>query len=174
MANKASKSLARANARTLTRTHTITASLHALFILYRLLFRHGSWRKYLVLSLPSLVIEYYLERLGRPTYTATGDLRSPGEDMEAKGVTEYLWDVVYATWVVMGLVGVAGEWAWWLWTIVPAYAGYLAFSTYNGMRNGLMPGMPAAPEGPPSAPAAGMSNRQKKSEKRGGQKIRYQ
>lgn len=61
------------------------------------------------------MIEYYLERLGRPSYTPTGDLRSPGEDMEAKGVTEYLWDIVYVTWCVMGLVGIAGEWAWWLW-----------------------------------------------------------
>lgn len=61
------------------------------------------------------MIEYYLERLGRPSYTQTGDLRSPGEDMEAKGVTEYLWDIVYVTWGVLGLVGIAGEWAWWLW-----------------------------------------------------------
>lgn len=61
------------------------------------------------------MIEYYLERLGRPSYIPTGDLRSPGEDMEAKGVTEYLWDIVYVTWGVLGLVGIAGEWAWWLW-----------------------------------------------------------
>lgn len=39
----------------------------------------------------------------------------------------------------------------------------------------MMPGMPAAPEGPPSNVAPGaQSNRQKKAEKRGGQKVRYQ
>ncbi|KAI5838230.1 hypothetical protein DFP73DRAFT_565238 [Morchella snyderi] len=174
MANKASKALARANTSALTRTHTITASLHVLFILYRLLFRHGSWAKYLALTLPSLATEYYLERLGRPRYAQSGELRTPGEDLAARGVTEYLWDIVYATWVVLVLVGVAGEWAWWLLAAVPAYAIHLAFTTYNGMRSGRMPGMPAAPEGPPSSAPAGVSNRQKKSEKRGGQKIRHQ
>lgn len=166
--------------------------------MYRILFRSGSWWKYIILSSPSAIIEYYLERLGRPSYTVAGDLRSPGEDMEAKGVTEYLWDIIYVTWGVLGLVGVAGEWAWWLWvsaiicvllyalgcavlksvpkqTIIPAYAIYLAFTTYTGMKNGMMPGMPSAPEGPPSNVATGaQSNRQKKAEKRGGQRIRYQ
>ena len=42
-------------------------------------------------------------------------LISAGEDMEAKGVTEYMWDIVYVTWGVLGLVGVAGEWGWWVW-----------------------------------------------------------
>lgn len=112
---KASKQLARANTATLNRTHAITLGLHIIFILYRLLFRGGSWWKYFFLSAPSVVIEYYLERLGRPSYTPTDELRSPGEDMEAKGVTEYLWDIVYVTWCVLGLVGIAGEWAWWLW-----------------------------------------------------------
>jgi hypothetical protein len=51
------------------------------------------------------------------------------------------------------------------------YATYLIVGTYKGMKNGMMPGMPAAPEGPPSN--AGQSNRQKKAEKRGGQKVRY-
>jgi hypothetical protein len=113
---KAAKQLARANAAALNRTHAISLALHTLFVLYRLLFRRGSWVKYLVLSLPSIVIELYLEHLGRPKYVSPGGrLKSAGEDLEAKGVTEYMWDIVYVTWGVLGLVGVAGEWAWWLW-----------------------------------------------------------
>ncbi|CUS12018.1 unnamed protein product [Tuber aestivum] len=175
MANKAAKQLARANTATLNRTHLTTLVLHTLFILYRLLYRSGSWRKYVILSLPSLVIEVYLERLGRPKYASGGNggppvLVSAGEDMEGKGVTEYMWDIVYVTWGVLGLVGVAGEWGWWVWAIVPMYAVYLAVGMYRGM-SGMMPGMspPAAtatPEGP-------QSNRQRKAEKRGGQKVRY-
>ncbi|RPB02104.1 hypothetical protein L873DRAFT_1826838 [Choiromyces venosus 120613-1] len=175
MANKAAKQLARANTATLNRTHLTTLTLHTLFILYRLLYRSGSWSKYVILSLPSLVIEMYLERLGRPKYAPGGDgmLVSAGEDMEAKGVTEYMWDIVYVTWGVLGLVGVAGEWGWWVWAIVPMYAIYLAVGMYRGM-SGMIPGMPTAATAPSEALSTGaQSNRQKKAEKRGGQKIRY-
>lgn len=80
------------------------------------------------------MIEYYLERLGRPSYIPTGDLRSPGEDMEAKGVTEYLWDIVYVTWGVLGLVGIAGEWAWWLWVSVLGFSrGPTSLTNFAGI-----------------------------------------
>ncbi|KAG0641836.1 hypothetical protein HOY80DRAFT_700388 [Tuber brumale] len=183
MANKAAKQLARANTATLNRTHIITLALHTLFILYRLLYRTGSWSKYATLSLPSLVVEVYLERLGRPKYSSPsgggGDggssvLVSAGEDMEAKGVTEYMWDIVYVTWGVLGLVGVVGEWGWWVLAIVPIYAVYLAVGMYRGM-SGLMPGMSSSssPSAAAAAPEGLRSNRQKKAEKRGGQKVRY-
>lgn len=92
----------------------VTGVLHGLFILYRLLFRHGSWKKYILLSAPALLLEYYLERLGRPKLHPNGELRSPGEDMAAAGVTEYCWDIVHVTWIVLVLVGIFGEWAWWI------------------------------------------------------------
>ncbi|PWW77460.1 hypothetical protein C7212DRAFT_351001 [Tuber magnatum] len=176
MANKAAKQLARANTATLNRTHLTTLALHTLFILYHLLYRSGSWSKYVILSLPSLVIEVYLERLGRPKYVSGGNggslvLVSAGEDMEAKGVTEYMWDIVYVTWGVLGLVGVAGEWGWWVWAIVPMYAVYLAVGMHRGMNGMMMPGM--SPPATAAAPEGLQSNRQRKAEKRGGQKVRY-
>lgn len=175
---KASKSLARTNLATLKRTHLTTLSLHALFILYRLVFRHGSVTKYILLSLPALVIELYLDKLGRPVYSkaassssSAGELLRPGEDLAAAGVTEYLWDVVYVTWIVLGLVGVAGEWAWWIGLIVPLYGAYLAWGLYRGFAGGNVPGMPPmAGEGE----AGGKSRRQQKMEGRGAQqKVRY-
>ncbi|KAL7273901.1 hypothetical protein RUND412_003210 [Rhizina undulata] len=140
MANKATKTLARTNAATLNRTHAITLFLHILFILYRLIFRSGSWYKYVLLTLPASAIEVYLEKLGRPR-TVNGDLRA-GEDLEAKGVTECLWDVVHATWILLVVVGVAGDWAWWGWLVIPAYGVYLAVATVRGLKAGLMPGVP--------------------------------
>ncbi|KAI5781214.1 hypothetical protein EDC01DRAFT_666767 [Geopyxis carbonaria] len=175
MANKASKALARANAATLNKTHMITASIHVLFIIYRLLFRGGSWKKYILISLPSLVLEFYLERLGRPVFNGN-ELKKAGEDMAAKGVTEYCWDIVYVTWIVLGLVGIAGEWAWWIAAIVPLYGAFLAWTTYSDMRKGIMPGMPKpmGAEGEEGeAAAGGQSKRQKKLEKRGGQQVKY-
>ncbi|KAF8251349.1 hypothetical protein K440DRAFT_653172 [Wilcoxina mikolae CBS 423.85] len=167
MANKSSKSLARTNLATLQRTHLTTLSLHAIFILYRLFFRRGSITKYILLSLPSLLIEFYLDKLGRPRYHASGELRSPGEDLAAAGVTEYLWDIVYVTWIVLGLVGVLGEWAWWAGLIVPAYAAFLAWGLWKRMNGGSVPGMPE------EQGEEGKSRRQAKMEGRGGQKVRY-
>lgn len=182
---KASKSLARTNLATLKRTHLTTLCLHALFILYRLVFRRGSVTKYILLSLPALAIELYLDKLGRPVYSkassssSPGELLRPGEDLAAAGVTEYLWDVVYVTWIVLGLVGIAGEWAWWVGLIVPLYGAYLAWGLYKGFTGGSVPGMPqmmgegaaAAAEG---GEAGSKSRRQQKMEGRGAQqKVRY-
>lgn len=50
------------------------------------------------------------------------------------------------------------------------YAVYLAVGMYRGM-SGFMPGM--SPPDAAAAPEAPQSNRQKKAEKRGGQKVRY-
>ncbi|KAI5819231.1 hypothetical protein BZA77DRAFT_276162 [Pyronema omphalodes] len=172
MANKASKSLARQNSATLNRTHLTTLCIHLIFILYRLLFRRGSITKYILLSLPSLVIEFYLERLGRPVYRGT-EMIKPGEDLAAKGLTEYLWDIVYSTWIVLGLVAVVGEWAWWAGLIVPAYAMYLAWGLYKGFMGGQMPGMPQM--GAQEEQQGEKSKRQAKMEGRGdrGGKVRY-
>lgn len=128
----------------------------------------------MLLSLPALAIEFYLEKLGRPRSKANGELISPGEDMAAAGLTEYLWDIVHATWIVLVLVGAFGEWAWWVGLVVPLYAAYLAWGLYNGFRKGQMPGMPdmggAAAGGEQEAK---QSKRQAKMEGRGGQKARY-
>jgi len=91
--------------------------------------------------------------------------------MAAKGVTEYLWDIVYATWICLGLVGVLGEWAWWVGLVVPAYAVYLAWGLYKGFAGGSVPGMPQVPQ--QGEQQAGASKRQAKMEARGGQKVRY-
>ena len=171
ISQNAHKSLARANAATLTRTHLTTLALHAFFILYRLIFRRGSITKYLLLSVPSLLIEFYLERLGRPVYSASGELRRPGEDLAAKGITEYAWDIVYVTWICLVLVGVAGEWAWWVALVVPLYGSYLAWGLWRGGLAGMMPGMapPAMGEEAQQQGAQGQSKRQAKMEKRGAQ-----
>ena len=114
------------------------------------------------------MIEYYLDVLGRPEYTPAGELKRAGEDLAAKGVTEYLWDVVYATWICLGLVGVAGEWAWWVALVVPAYGLYLGWGLYKGFSGmGGVPGMPAGKEDELE------SRKQKRKQARGGEKVRY-
>ncbi|KAL1861024.1 hypothetical protein Plec18167_003693 [Paecilomyces lecythidis] len=172
MAQKAAKSLAARNTSLLLRTHITTLSLHAIFLLLHWLFnRPRSLLPYFIFTFPTLAIEFYLERLGRPKYNpADGSLRSAGEDLGASGLTEYMWDVLYWTWGCMGAVCIFGDKAWWLWVVVPLYSVWLAWTTFTGMRSGLA-GMGGAGAG--DVGAAPESKRQKKMEKRGGQRVQY-
>ncbi len=103
----------------------MTAIVHGLFIaLRRVVFGNLAGRSlavYLLLSLPSLILEYWLEKIGRPRYV-NGELRRSGEDLSQKGLTEYCWDVIYWTWGCVVLAALLGDWAWWLW-VRPSRSG---------------------------------------------------
>ncbi|KAL3439555.1 hypothetical protein BDV09DRAFT_4240 [Aspergillus tetrazonus] len=172
MAQKASKTLAARNTSVLLRTHLIALCLHILYLALHFTFnRPRALRPYCFLALPTLVIEFYLDRIGRPTYNADGSLRSPGEDLGAAGLTEYMWDVLYWTWGCIGAVCVFGDRAWWLWIVVPLYSVWLAYSTFTGVRSGLT-GFGAG-AGDVGEATGAESKRQKKLEKRGGQRMQY-
>lgn len=120
MARKATKATATRNASLLRRTHLTTLALHTLYLLLRaLVFRRSYTRacavRYALLAGPALAVEWLvLERGGRPVYdAATGAVVRAGDDLEAAGLMEFLWDVVYWTWGVVGGVAVFGEWVWW-------------------------------------------------------------
>ncbi|KAI9767969.1 MAG: hypothetical protein M1840_005281 [Geoglossum simile] len=171
MANKAAKQIARRNIAILGRTHIISLSVHALFLVLRTLLYsspRSSYLLYAALSSPSIAFEFYLERLGRPAFAPDGEMRRSGEDLEAKGLTEYMWDVVYWTWGCVVAAAVLGDRAWWLWTVIPLYSVWLAYTTFTGMQQGM-----SGLAGAGGAAAGGSSNRQKKMEKRDGQKIQY-
>ncbi|KAI9852262.1 MAG: hypothetical protein M1838_001304 [Thelocarpon superellum] len=174
MAQKAAKQTAKRNTAVLNRTHLITAAVHAWFLILRYLLglhRSASIVLYVLLSVPALSIELWLERIGRPTHVSdTGELRRSGEDLEAKGLTEYLWDVLYWSWACIALAPLLGGWTWWLWAVIPLYSVWLAYSMFGNLRHGIM-GMSA--QGNTVTEAQGGSNRQRKMEKRGGLKTTY-
>jgi len=114
---KAQKSQAARNTTRLNQTHLITLAVHGLFNILRLLLIRRSFYKYVLLSLPAFLIEFWFERIARPTYadTANGkELKRAGEDLDAKGLTEWMWDVLYWSWLCLVFVAVVGDWAWWL------------------------------------------------------------
>ncbi|KAF2251640.1 hypothetical protein BU26DRAFT_451468 [Trematosphaeria pertusa] len=171
MAQKATKTLAASNARRLNQTLYATLFIHGLFWLLRaFVFRSSFTRRslilYLVLSAPQLFINFQFERIARPVYHPDGSIKRAGEDLEAKGLTEYMWDVMYWTYGCILLASVLGDWAWVWWAVVPLYSVYLAYTTYTGMRGGFTDAA-----GVPQPGAA--SKRQQKMEKRGGQKVQY-
>jgi hypothetical protein len=110
-----------------------------------------------------------LEKIGRPTAAQNGELKKSGEDLEAQGLTEYLWDVLYWSWGCTSTASVFGNKAWWGWAVIPMYSVWLAWTTFGGIRQG-MAGLQGGGE---AENGGGTSNRQKKLEKRGGQKVQY-
>ena len=128
---------------------------------------------WVLLSSPAWIIEVWLEKIARPTYAENGELKRSGEDLEAKGLTDYMWDVIYWTWACIAAAAMVGNKAWWMYAVVPVYSVWVAASTVLAMRKG-MAGMAGQGDGSAQATDAGEdSRRQKKLEKRGGQKVQY-
>lgn len=125
---------------------------------------------YLSLTAPALALEFWLESIARPQYDEGGNLRKAGEDLDAPGLTEFFWDIIYWTWINLILVFIFGNRGWWLYLVVPSYAIYAAVTTASGLK-GMLGGMSGA--GGDGETQVQQSNRQKKMEKRGGQKVAY-
>lgn len=122
MAQKAAKTLAAANTKRLNITLVATLVIHSFFwllrgLLFRRSFTRASGLKYVLLTAPSLIIQAFFERSSRPTYggPSGGEVKRAGEDLDAKGLTEWMWDVVYWTYGCVLLVALLGDWAWWFW-----------------------------------------------------------
>ncbi|KAI4111083.1 MAG: hypothetical protein LQ339_000811 [Xanthoria mediterranea] len=176
MAQKAAKQQAARNTAILKRTHLISLAITIFFLLLRLLvFRASCTRAtyllYAFLSAPAFAIEFWFERIGRPVTAPSGELKKPGEDLEAKGLTDFMWDILYWTWGCTISATILGDKAWWGYVVVPLYSVWLAWTTFGGMRKGTA-GMAGNDAGADTSNGA-MSNRQKKQEKRGGQKMQY-
>jgi hypothetical protein len=141
------------------------------FLIFQSSCTRATYLLYLGLGAPAFVIEFWFERNGRPTLGPNGELKKPGDDLEAKGLTDYMNDVLYWTWATITMAAIFGDRAWWMYLAVPVYSVWLAYSTFAGVRQG-MAGL-GGQSGESDATPEGLSNRQKKFEKRGGQKVQY-
>jgi hypothetical protein len=139
MAQKARKDRAKANITALNNLHIGTLTLNILFLLYNFLWRRRSFLVYVILSIPSLICEFILERSGRPSYDNNGSLKAAGEDLAAEGLTEYMFDVIWVTWGCLVVVMLFGNWGWLLWAVLPAYGAVKGYSLL-GMARGMMGG----------------------------------
>ncbi len=88
----------------------------------------------MVLSLPGLLCQIFLERAGRPASDESGALKSAGEDLAAQGLTEYMFDLIWITWAAAVLVALFGNRFWLLWTVVPAFAAYKGYNLLGAAR----------------------------------------
>jgi len=140
MAQKAKKDRAKANTTSLNNLHIGTLAINFIFLLFNLLFKRRSLVAYLLFSIPCVVAEYILETTGRPKYDAsTKALKSSGEDLAAPGLTEYMFDIIWVTWLSLVCVILFGNWGWIVYSVVPIYGAYKGYGLF-GMARGMMAG----------------------------------
>ncbi|KAK3682724.1 hypothetical protein B0T22DRAFT_292916 [Podospora appendiculata] len=159
MAQKARKDRAKSNAVALNNLHIGSLAVNSLFLLLHFVFRSRSLLAWFILSIPSFVCQFILERTGRPSFDPTTKaLKSAGEDLAAPGLTEYMFDVVWVTWATSILVVLFGNWAWFVWAVLPAYGAYKGYGLMGTAKQmaglGGMSGMGDA-AGAGAAPPSG-------------------
>ena len=102
MANASAKKTAAGNERAISNLRQGLLIATTLSTLIRIIFRTKSlspaqlsfWAHTLS-HIPSTLIARYLARIGEPKRTDTGELISPGEDLNQPGVIEWCFDVIY-------------------------------------------------------------------------------
>lgn len=129
MAQKAKKDRAKSNTAALNDLHAGALIINFAFLAWHFVISPRSLWLYGLLSIPAFICQYVLEISGRPKYdNVTKALKSSGEDLAAKGLTEYMFDVVWVTWASAVAVILLGNKGWLLWLTLPAYGLYLGSS----------------------------------------------
>lgn len=104
MANASAKKTAAANEQAIQNLRQGLLLATTLSMLIRLIFRTKSlsptqlsfWL-HILSHIPSTFIGRYLSKIGEPKRSPTGELISPGEDLNQSGVTEWAFDIIYVT-----------------------------------------------------------------------------
>lgn len=123
MARQAEKQLAKANRAKIIFLRNAAVGVNAVFVLIRLLWCYRStskktWFLYVFTNIFACMIHNQLSLMGSPKYNADGTLKSSGEDLAQSGLTEYLTDIVYMTWIIYVLVALVTDYAWLLYLAV--------------------------------------------------------
>jgi hypothetical protein len=161
MAQKAKKDRAKANITTLNQLHIGTLSLNTLFILFNLVIKRRSILAYVLFSIPCFIAQYILETTGRPKFDPTTKaLKSSGEDLAAQGLTEYMFDIIWITWLCLIAVITFGNWGWVIWAVVPVYGAYKGYGLL-GMARGMIGGAQAG-QTPSEEQVAASGNRRQR------------
>ncbi|CCG82865.1 Meiotically up-regulated gene 69 protein [Taphrina deformans PYCC 5710] len=111
MARQAEKQLAKSNVAKITLLRNLAIGVNAVFVLIRLIWCYKStskktWFMYVATNIVASLVHSQLVTMGSPRYAADGSLKSSGEDLGQAGLTEYLTDLVYITWIIYILVKV--------------------------------------------------------------------
>lgn len=104
MANAAAKKTAAGNERAISNLRQGLLVATTLSVLIRVIFRRKSLSPsqlsfwiYILSHVQSTLIARYLARIGEPKRNDTGELITPGEDLNQPGIIEWCFDVIYVT-----------------------------------------------------------------------------
>ncbi|SCU79149.1 LAME_0A07448g1_1 [Lachancea meyersii CBS 8951] len=177
MAGNSAKKQAQANVQTLKRLYTIVGGVVGLLVLRLLFCSVKRWFWILLFHVPAAVSMYMLEKNGRPNYDLAGHVVREGMDLAQKGLTEWMFDVVYLSLLAdSGVIVFNTMKLWYIMLLVPVYFGYkiknIAGSMLGGMNNARAPSTQGQGSSASSSAAATKSKRQAKREKQG-DKVRY-
>ncbi|SCU90987.1 LANO_0D10440g1_1 [Lachancea nothofagi CBS 11611] len=166
MAGKSSKKQAHANVQVLKQLYTISGSVLGLLLLRLLFSSKKRWIWIILFHAPAAGCVYMLEKNGRPTYDSAGHVVREGMDLNQKGLTEWMFDIVYLTlFADSGVVVFNTMKFWYIMLLVPVYLGYkikgIAGPMLGGMNNAKAPSASSTN----STSAAAKSKRQAKREK---------
>ena len=143
MARQAEKQLATANAVKIQNMRKAAVAVNVLFVVVRLVWYYRTttkktWFMYVTTNIAATLVQLQLEKIGMPRFTGDGTLVSAGEDLAQQGLTEYLFDIIYMTWIVYTLVAVVTDYAWLLYFAIPVYAGVKAWPLIRGPLGNIM------------------------------------
>lgn len=119
--------------------HSVSLAVNLFFLASFFLFkRPASFKPYLFCSLPAFLLQFQLERMGRPKYDAKGVLVTAGDDLAQAGLTEWFHDVLYLTWACDLLAPITGSnKVWYLYLLIPTYASYKIYTLFIAGKGGL-------------------------------------
>lgn len=152
--------------------HAVSFAINLIFLLsHFILKRPSSLKPYILCSLPAFLLQFQLERMGRPKFKTTNGvstLINAGDDLSQAGLTEWFHDVLYLTWGCDLLAPLTGSnKVWYLYLAIPFYASYKIYSLFIAGKGGLFN---SAKQPAPGGPT--QSKRQEKMERNAG-KVRY-
>ncbi|KAF7724527.1 hypothetical protein EC973_000904 [Apophysomyces ossiformis] len=129
MANASSKKIAAANTRILANLRKGFGVVNIIYVLWRVVYHWSSFTTsqfllYTTTAGLSFLLYNVLWSSGRPTYEATGALRSSGDDLNAEGLTAYMFDIIYITWFTHITTAFISNKFWYTYLVIPAYAAY--------------------------------------------------
>ncbi|KAL0074590.1 hypothetical protein J3Q64DRAFT_1841959 [Phycomyces blakesleeanus] len=131
-ANASSKKIAAANKRTISNLRKGFIAVNVTYFLWRIVYH---WQTFttvqMVLYVLSLGVSLFfysvLEGSAESRYDASGALVASGDDLNAEGLTAYMFDIIYITWATHLLTAFISNKGWYLYLVIPAYAAYKIF-----------------------------------------------
>jgi len=133
VANAAAKKRAVANAAYIRNLQLLLGVSNGLYVLGRVLLDDSSvllsvwfWVTLLFTSLLYGAAYWFIQRTGRASYDAAGELVDGGGDLSVGGQTELAFDVVYLT-AASQLAALYSTSAFWLLALIPIFAAYKAW-----------------------------------------------